>query len=122
MQTGQRGLPDRFEPPLVRLRCDECGSAWDAWVTNAGMLQDSRDALCECGVVGRVRVLPRDQADASDEHKQRGLEMWRRRRFEGLGFTEYSAWLLARSDAEPEAVKRMLADGCTLDQALRILL
>jgi len=37
---------DGYEPPLVRFGCESCEDTWDAWVDEAGKLEDPRDALC----------------------------------------------------------------------------
>ncbi len=39
-------LPDTLEPPLVRVRCVDCGKEKDAWVDEAGRLEDVRDQWC----------------------------------------------------------------------------
>lgn len=42
----ERKLPDVLEPPLVRVRCSVCGKQKDAWVDEAGRLEDERDQWC----------------------------------------------------------------------------
>lgn len=50
----------RYEPPLVHFHCAGCDETWDAWVTDAGMLQDMRDVVCanpNCELLGQPAEL-----------------------------------------------------------------
>jgi hypothetical protein len=46
---------------------------------------------------------------------------WRFEQFSALGFGDEQAWLLADSDADLHRSRSLVAAGCSLDLALRIL-
>lgn len=52
---AQKALAEAtYEPPLVHFYCDSCQETWDAWVDEAGKLEDVRDVNCANGSCDRL--------------------------------------------------------------------
>jgi hypothetical protein len=49
------------------------------------------------------------------------IASWRFEQFSALGFGDEEAWLLAHSDADLHRSRELVAAGCSLDLALKIL-
>ena len=63
-----------------------------------------------------------EQHPLAEELEDELITQWRLEQLRSLGFGDEQAWLLAASDADLHRARSLVAAGCPLHLALRILL